>query len=176
MSNATFLQGERVTLRPAERDDAAFLQRAYNDAALRRPLGFTRPANESQTADAIERRAENEDTIELLVCVDDEPAGSVRLEQLSWTRPILSYWLVPEQQGAGYATEAVTLVIDYVFETFEKRGLYAFTTETNEPSQRLLERLGFVQEGRFRADRFEGGEYVDSIHFGLLREEWVDGE
>lgn len=174
MSGSPFLSGERVTLRPAEQDDAQFLQRAYNDTALRTPLGFTRPSNESQTEDAIESRAENDDTIELLVCVDDEPAGSLRLEMLSWTRPIISYWLVPERHGDGYATEAVTLFLDYVFETFEKRGIYAFTTETNEPSRRLLEKLGFTQEGRFREDRFENGEYVDSIHFGLLREEWVD--
>ena len=173
MAETSFLVGDRVTLRPAESDDAEFVQRATNEPELRVPLGGMRPGNEAQVADGIENRAESDNCVDLLVCLD-EPIGNVRLERLDWTRPILSYWIVPEHQGEGYAAEAATLVIDYVFASFEKPGIRAFTSERNDASQRLLEKLGFQQEGRFRKDRFRDGEYLDSIHYGLLREEWVD--
>jgi RimJ/RimL family protein N-acetyltransferase len=173
MPGATFLHGERVSLRPVETDDASFLQRAVNEPELRVPLGGSRPANEAQVTDSIENRTESDDCVDLLVCLD-EPIGNVRLERLSRARSILSYWIAPEHQGEGYATEATSLVIDYVFTSFDKPGIRAFTSGENEPSRRLLETLGFRQEGRFRKDQFREGEYVDTVHYGLLREEWTD--
>lgn len=172
MCRPRFLGGERVTLRPVEREDAEFVQRASNEPELRVPLGGSRPANEAQVTDSIQNRAESDDCIDLLVCLD-EPIGNVQLERLSRTRPTISYWIVTERQGEGYATEAVSLVIDYLFETFDRPGVYAFTSDGNEASRGLLESLGFRQEGRFRKDQFVDGEYVDTVHYGLLREAWT---
>ena len=173
MPGPVFLHGERVTLRPVERDDAEFLQRASTERELRVPLGFSQPANKSQVEDHFEDGIEGDDSTDLLVCLDDDPIGSVRINKLEWTRPVLSYWLVPEHHGEGYMTEAMRLLIDYFFETFEKRGLIAFVFEFNDASAGLLEKLGFVREGQFRKDRFIGGEYVDAFYYGLLREEWT---
>ena len=172
MSGKPFLEGEQVTLRPIERDDAEFLQRPPSEPELRVPLGFSHPANRTQVGDHIEEGIEGDDSIDLLVCIDDEPAGSIRINMLEWTRPLLSYWLVPEYHGEGCMTEAASLVLDYFFESFENRGLYAFAFAFNDASRGLLEKLGFREEARCRQDRFIDGEYVDSIHYGLLREEW----
>ena len=172
MPGAAVLRGERVTLRTVERDDAEFMQRASSEPELRIPLGFSHPHNVAQVEDSFEDWIEIDDAVTLLVYLDEEPIGSVRVNKLEWTRPILSYWLVPEYHGEGYANEAVSLLVDYFFDTFENRGLYAFAFEFNDASCGLLEKLGFQQEARLRKDRFMNGEYVDSIHYGLLREEW----
>lgn len=129
--------------------------------------------NQSQVEDHVEQTIEDEGSIDLLVCLEDKPVGSVRINFLEWTRPMLSYWLIPEYHGEGLMTDACTLLLDYFFETFEKRGLYAFAFETNDASRGLLGKLGFQAEARCREDRFVQGEYVDSIHYGLLREEWT---
>lgn len=163
-----------MILRPIERDDAAFLQRASTEPELRIPLGFSQPANRPQVENHVEETVESDESIDLLVCIDDEPAGSVRINFLEWTRPMLSYWLAPEHHGEGYMTEAVSLLIEYFFDSFEKRGLYAFAFASNDASCALLETLGFQREGRTREDQFVDGEYVDSIHYGLLREEWTN--
>ena len=173
MTSVTFLQGERVVLRPIERDDAEFLQRAPNEPDIRVPGGYSHPQNRSQIESYVENDIEDDDGVNLLVCLDDEPIGAVNVMNLRWTRPMLSYWIVPERHGEGLATEAVSLVLDYFFETFESRGIQAFVYDFNDASVGLLEKLGFVREGVSRDDRFVRGEYVDMLHFGLLREEWA---
>lgn len=45
----------------------------------------------------------------------------------------------------------------------------------NLASQRVAERCGFVQEGRFRQhQRKKDGTLVDMLWYGLLREEWQE--
>lgn len=174
MPGPTFLEGDRVTLRPLERDDVAFLQRSRNDPEIRVSLGMQHPKNEAQVEETIEKWIEGDDSVTLAVCLDEEPVGEVTAMHLDWTRPELAYWLLPEHHGEGYMTEAASLFLDYFFETFEKRGVTARTLSTNDASIGLLETLGFTREGRLREHRFVRGEYVDAFLYGLLREEWVE--
>ncbi len=175
MPGTTFLRGDRVTLRTVERDDAEFVQRGHNDPDVRVPLGMTAPKNCSQIEDFVENDIEGDDSINLLVCLDDEPMGAVTVLNRHYDRPMLAYWLLPEYHGEGYATEAVGLLVDYVFESFDKHGLQAHAFAFNEGSRGVLERLGFTEEGRLREDRFVGGRYVDTVLYGLLRREWAEG-
>lgn len=173
MSGPTFLKGDRVTLRPVERDDVEIIQRARNDPDIRVPVGMRHPKNRNQVEADFEEWYESDESVNLLVCVEGDPIGEVTIMHFDWTRPELAYWLVPEHHGHGYATEALELLIDYFFESFEKHGLHARTFDYNEASAGLLEKLGFTREARLRQHRFVGGEYVDSLLYGLLREEWV---
>lgn len=174
MPGSTFLEGERVTLRTIERDDIEVVQRSRNDPEVRVPLGLTHPQNETQVEESFEEWIESEESISLCVCLDEEPIGEVSIMHLDWTRPDLAYWLLPEHRGEGYATEALSLLLEYFFESFEKRGVTARVFETNSASSTLLERLGFTEEGRLREHRFVEGEYVDVAFYGLLREEWEE--
>ena len=174
MPGPTFLQGERVTLRPVERDDAELMQRARTDPEIRVPLGLQQPKNLSQTEEDIEEWVEGEKSVNLLACLGENPIGEVTAMHIEWTRPELAYWILPEHHGEGYGSEAVSLFVDYIFETFEKRGLVARVFHNNEGSRSLLEKLGFTEEGRLRESRFVSGEYVDEVIYGLLREEWAE--
>jgi RimJ/RimL family protein N-acetyltransferase len=92
-------------------------------------------------------------------------------------RPEVAYWLHPTYQGEGYATEALNLLLDHVFDTYDARGVEAHVFSHNDASQALLDRLGFTREGELRENRFVEGAYRDEYVYGLLREEWVgDGE
>lgn len=168
-----FLSGERVSLRPVERDDAAFLQRSSTDPRIRVPLGANEPWNAHQTESFIEEVVEKGDGVSFVVEADGEPIGLVAVKSLEPVRPELVYWFLPEHHGQGYGTEAVGLLVDHVFETYDCHGVSAGAFETNPGSQALLRKLGFSEEGRLREDRFSGGEYVDLVNFGLLRREWA---
>jgi RimJ/RimL family protein N-acetyltransferase len=59
----------------------------------------------------------------------------------------IGYALVPAARGAGLASEAIALLVDWAF---EQRGVHAVTARVdpgNAPSRRVLERLGFSPDG-----------------------------
>ncbi|PCR89722.1 GNAT family N-acetyltransferase [Natrinema ejinorense] len=186
MPGARITNGPRVTLRTVEREDIGFLQRASANPELRYPLG-TPVRNES----TLEELLEDDDTDRFLVCLDDEcagpgqptdaddvrPIGVVSVADADWRRPELGYWLVPAVHGEGFGSEAVSLVVDYVFRTYDTPAIGAVAYDFNDASRGLLESLGFEEEGRIRKDRFVDGEYIDTIQYGLLREDWtIEGE
>ncbi|WP_158057667.1 GNAT family N-acetyltransferase [Halorussus halophilus] len=201
MSGVVFERGDRVTLRTIEREDTEFLQRGRNHPEVAGPLGMPFPENEIQIEESIEEWIEGDDSVNLFVCLDSEdadgtegdgdtksdednsesdedstettPIGMVNVMKLHWDRPLLSYWLLPDYQGEGYATEAMTVLLDYFFDSHYKRGVQARVFSHNEPSQALLERLGFEQEAALRDHVFVEGAYRDELVFGLLREEWI---
>lgn len=183
MPGARITEGECVTLRTVESEDVPFLQRAYAEPELRYPLG-TPLKNQSELESWMEG-----DEDQFLVCLDDEapaesragdqlddvrPIGFVSVEDASWRRPELVYWLVPEVHGDGYGKEVVSLVVDYVFRVYDHPAVGAGAYEFNDASRGLLESLGFTEEGRIRRDRFVDGEYVDTVLYGMLREDWRD--
>jgi ribosomal-protein-alanine N-acetyltransferase len=55
----------------------------------------------------------------------------------------VSYLLLPEHWGRGYATAAVRQVLAYAFDVAGHRRVLAETQTANTTSIRLLERLGF---------------------------------
>ena len=84
----------------------------------------------------------------------------------------VGYSLRREFWGAGLMTEALTLLLDFAFETLDLHRLEADADPRNERSLRLLERLGFVREGYFRERYHVAGEIQDSVMLGLLRRDW----
>ena len=75
------------------------------------------------------------------------------------------------RRGIGH--EALGLWTDYLFDVApELRRLDLATWSGNTAMIRLAEKLGFVEEARFRKARVVKGEEHDSLGFGVLREEW----
>jgi RimJ/RimL family protein N-acetyltransferase len=179
-------RGERLSLRTTERDDAEFVQRASTNPEIRFPLGNLTIRNGSQMESWFENYIESDESDNFTVCLEDgdadpghpadgdvTPVGAAAVMEADWHRPELAYWIAPEFQGEGYGTEAVSLVVDYVFRTYDTPSVGAGVYDYNEASRGLLESLGFTQEGRLRKDRFVDGEYRDAVVYGLLREEWA---
>ena len=80
----------------------------------------------------------------------------------------LGYWMGEPYAGKGYMTRAVRAACAYVF---EKQGLHrieASCLPTNAPSRRLLERVGFRQEGYARSYLNINGDWRDHLLFALL--------
>ena len=77
--------------------------------------------------------------------------------------------------GKGYMTEAAKAVIDYAF-TQEKEPIVILaicTGPDNQRSQRVIEKCGFVYEGRQRKGyHIYDGSDRDNLVYSMLREEW----
>lgn len=169
MSDATFIEGERITLRPIEEDDLEFLHRWENSRYIREAMRGRGPRSRDDVEADRSGRA-----FEFLVFNDDEPVGYVSLHSLNTYdgHGSISYWMAREHQGRGFATEAVDLVVEYAFEELRLHKVRADVRDFNKSSQEVLERVGFLQEGRLRESRFVGGEHCDRYRYGVLRDEW----
>ncbi|WP_459193481.1 GNAT family N-acetyltransferase [Halosimplex sp. J119] len=179
MPGPVFLRGERVTLRPPEEEDLNFLQRTHNDPAVRQSMPRVHPQNRDATREEYVEGSEG--TVGLLICDGDDPdaerLGFCALFDVSTDsgRAEVGVWLDPAAEGQGYATEALSLLVDYAFNERRLHRLNAGRLATNDRSTALLERLGFTEEGRRREYYFVGGEFVDRVEYGLLTSEWDDG-
>jgi RimJ/RimL family protein N-acetyltransferase len=188
-----FATGDTVSLHTIEEADLDFLQRGRNHPEIRRPLTDVNPRNGEQIREYFENSVSSDDGFGLLVCVDEatvdsdspQPASSaddarpVGAVHVPWIRDkhgsgMLMYWVLPEHQGNGYVTEGTELLLDYAFAERRLGKVYAIVLETNESSQRVLERLGFQREGVQRKETFIDGERLDNYRYGLLADEWLD--
>jgi aminoglycoside 6'-N-acetyltransferase len=82
----------------------------------------------------------------------------------------LGFTMAAAYQGRGYAAEAVRCVLNRVFATGVRR-VSAECDARNTRSVRLLERLGFRQEGHRIEHTWIKGEWTDDLLFGLLARE-----
>ena len=86
--------------------------------------------------------------------------------------------LHPDEQGKGYAYEAVHAYFDYLFRHKGARRIYAYTEDDNLPSQRLCEKLGMRREGMFLeyvtfVNQPDGTPlYENTIQYAILKREW----
>ena len=80
----------------------------------------------------------------------------------------------PQNQGRGYATEAVRLLLGYLFARGKHR-ITACCDARNAASVAVLERLAMRREGHLRQSTWAKGEWTDDLLYGLLREEWQPG-
>ena len=84
----------------------------------------------------------------------------------------IGYALLPTERG----TEAVRILVDYLFLSKDVMRIQATTDERNRPSQRVLEKVGFKKEGVVRSAGFTRGKWTDDVLFSILREEWKEAK
>lgn len=84
----------------------------------------------------------------------------------------LGYTLHKDFRGMGYATEALSAIIDHLIFDLKKHRITASIDPRNIKSINLIERLGFRKEAHFKQSLFFHGEWVDDLIYAMLAEEW----
>jgi len=86
----------------------------------------------------------------------------------------IGYFLLPSERGKGYGSEAIAVMVDYLFLSKDTTRIQAATDTRNLASQRALEKTGFKKEGTLRKYIFLRGELRDVFLYSILREEWKE--
>ena len=86
----------------------------------------------------------------------------------------IGFSLVPSERGKGYCTEAVKIMVDYLYLSKDTMRIQAQTDVRNVASQKVLEKVGFKKEGTLRKSLFIRGEWRDTFLYSILREEWKE--
>jgi len=74
--------------------------------------------------------------------------------------------------GKGYASEALTLVFDYLFNSLYMHRIFASIDPENKSSLRLMERMKMRKEAHFRKSTKIEGKWFDDLVYAMLSEEW----
>ncbi len=104
---------------------------------------------------------------------DGSRIGAISHEPVGKAQEI-GYGILPNERGNGYCSEAVKIMVDYLFLSKDIVRVQAPTDVRNEGSQKTLEKAGFKKEGAIRKSMFIRGEWRDLILYGILREEWKE--
>ena len=80
----------------------------------------------------------------------------------------LGFWLGEPFWGGGIMTEAVREFVRWGFEELDLNRIQAESFEGNAASARVLEKAGFVREGRMRANVLKDGKVMDSLLYARL--------
>jgi RimJ/RimL family protein N-acetyltransferase len=81
----------------------------------------------------------------------------------------MGYWLAEPYWGKGIMTEAVARFTDYAFEQFQLVRIYAEPYAHNSASCRVLEKAGYVLEGRLRSSVIKDGRILDQLLYAQVR-------
>jgi [ribosomal protein S5]-alanine N-acetyltransferase len=173
------LERTRVRLREIGHADAADLfafrsdpeEQRYNDP----PLRTLEEAHELVDRLAREQREEGAVRWGLTLAGDDTVVGLLGYNYWSTDhhRAGLGYDLKRSLWGQGLATEALRAVLEFGFGPMALNRVEAHTDTENIRSVRLLQRLGFWQEGTFHEHYLEDGAFHDIALYVLLRRDRV---
>lgn len=83
----------------------------------------------------------------------------------------LGYWMGEPHAGKGVMKQAVRLIIPYVFDTLKLHRLEAAAIENNDRSIALLEKCGFIFEGKVRKYLKINGKWQNHHLFALLEDD-----
>src|SRR5215207_3231896 len=97
----------------------------------------------------------------------------LRIDKHEPYRAEIGFTLAREHQGKGFASEAVSRLLDYSFEVLGLHRVVAIADSRNAPSWALLERVGMRREGHFLQNVWFKGGWADEYLFAVLKDEWL---
>ncbi len=105
---------------------------------------------------------------------EDRLIGFIHLVGVSWTHG--DTWMGiglgdREYWGKGYGTDAIRVILSYVFTELNLRRVSLVVFAYNPRAIKSYQKAGFKVEGRLRQHLARDGQRYDMIFMGLLREE-----
>ena len=174
------LTGERIVLRPFCDADAPILWDAVDSSrpALKPWMPWINDHSSLEFSRDYVRRTQakwilREDfPMGIWRVADARLLGATGLHRIDWTVPAMEigYWLRPDAEGAGYASEAVKLLTRLAFDRLQAERVEIRCDALNLRSAAVPRRLGFVHEATLRcARRNVDNKLGDPLVFALTR-------
>ena len=84
----------------------------------------------------------------------------------------VGYVFDPAYAGHGYATEGTAMIVELAFSGLGAHRVSGRLDARNDPSARVLERLGMRREANFIENEYVKGEWTDELVYAVLAPEW----
>ena len=167
----------RLLLRPFRLTDVGDVYAYTSDPKWGRFLPLPEPYLRKHAEEFVARSViRPHETPTFAITLNDTVIGGidVRVDTVNKTAE-LGYSISRALWGKGLMVEAATAVIDWAFSEFELVKVGARADFENRQSRRVMEKLGMTREGVLRSTRTSEADPCrreDTVHYGVLREEW----
>lgn len=178
------IYGERIRLRPIERDDLPNFVRWFQDPEVREGLFMVVPFSMAQEERwfermleasaknpgsqpfAVETRVDDDTWQHIGSCGLDAIDNRSRSAELGIAIGDKTFW----NQGLG--TDAVRTITRFGFDTLNLHRVFLRVYSYNKRAIRAYEKAGFHHEGRWRESHFFNGQYHDTLFMAVLNHEF----
>jgi RimJ/RimL family protein N-acetyltransferase len=169
------LKLKRCTIRDCRLTDAESLAKHANNRNVSINLRdrFPYPYTIEDAKKFLERVVAKEG-LEQIFCIDVDGAlvgtiGLHRGEDVHRLTAEFGYWIGEEFWGRGIMSEIIPAFVDYCFKEFSLKRMFAMPHSRNPASVRVLEKAGFVLDGRLRKNVVKEGQILDSLLYAKTR-------
>lgn len=175
------IQTERLIIRLAEPEDAEAIFSYRSDFAANKYQGWL-PDSVEEVSDYIRNMprtiAVSDSCFQFAIILVDENSligdMGIRFTNHNNMQAEIGCTLHTAYQKKGYATEALTAMVDYLFGILDKHRIIASVDPRNTPSVRLIERLDFRKEAHLKESYYLRGNWVDDVIYAKLKKEWMN--
>ena len=92
-----------------------------------------------------------------------------------WNKKCMIYYQVNHnERNKGFATNAIKLLVKFIFEELCANRIEAYVTPGNTASVRVLEKNGFQNEGILREMEYYKDKFWDGIVMGMIRKDFEE--
>lgn len=162
------------TIRPWRLDDADSLAKHANNRKVWLAVRdlFPHPYTIRDAHEFLQRALSDEVTTKFCIEINSRAVGAMGIQpgrEVNSHTATLGYWLGEDFWGRGITTGAVRALTDFWFQNFPVRRISAEVFANNPASTRVLEKAGFVFEGRLKNHVIKNGELLDSLLYAKTR-------
>jgi RimJ/RimL family protein N-acetyltransferase len=173
-------EGKNVNLRIAEKEDIPLLLQWFNDAKFAGDYqSFPVQASKNQLEPQVpEHKLYGHEWVTFIIEKKDgakigEVVHYISAPNFGWVE--IGCAIIPEERNKGYCTEAIQILIDYLFLTKDIARIQTVIDKENLNSKRVLENSGFTMEGTLRKALWNAsGRWTDGCIYSVIREEWKE--
>ncbi|MDF2989423.1 MAG: family acetyltransferase [Eubacterium sp.] len=172
------MEGEKIFFKALDINDAPEIHCYASDKEVSRFIGWRLMNNLDETGQHVEEMLKREAAgthfyASVVERTNHTIIGTAMLFNIDKEakHAEIGYVLHRDCWGRGYGTEVVELVKKIAFEDLELHKLHARVADANAGSCRILEKNGFVLEGRLKDYYFIEERYYDGLFYGCISSE-----
>jgi RimJ/RimL family protein N-acetyltransferase len=174
------LTGKKVRLREFRKEDVEVINHLANEVEVQINLTTRVPApmplgvEEGWYADYTKKY--DGDFIQFVIeRLDGTVIGKCGTSQTDWKNASVMVWIFigkDENRGKGYGSEALSLLVDFIFREMNMNRVELGVFGFNERAVASYKKVGFVLEGVQRQELYRNGKYNDVYMMSILKREY----
>jgi [ribosomal protein S5]-alanine N-acetyltransferase len=170
------LEGEKISFKALSTTDVQEIHNYASDKEVSRFIGWSLMTTLNETSEQIETMVKREVAgSHLYASIVQKSTQTIIGTAMIFNfdqeanQAEIGYVFHRDQWGKGFGTECVALMSDFAFESLHLHKLHAIVVDANIGSARILEKNGYVLEGKLRDHFFIDEKYYNALLYGKIK-------